>query len=127
MIPQEVVQARGDDTSDEDDTPFSVRSKVLAKKWVEKNKINKKMDKTADDYVQRVLLLMSSGSSDRAELRTRKARAEAQAENGTLDPLLVATEARIYYNKVMRRVGKRPKKILQHKLYPSLGMYYLRL
>ena len=45
-----VVQARGDDTSD--DTPFSVRSKVLAKKWVEKNKINKKMDKTADDYVQ---------------------------------------------------------------------------
>ena len=63
-----------------------------------------------------------SRSSDRAELRTRKARAEAQAENGTLDPLLVATEARIYYNKVMKRVVKRPKKILQHKLYPSLGM-----
>lgn len=120
-----VVQARGDDTSDEDDTPFSLRSKVLAKKWVEKNKINKKMDKTAEDYVQRVLVLISSGSSDRAELRTRKARAEAQAENGTLDPLLVATEARIYYNKVMKRVVKRPKKILQHKLYPSLGMYYL--
>ena len=52
-----VVQARGDDTSDKDDTPFSVRSKVLAKKWVERNKINKKMDKTADDYVQRVLVL----------------------------------------------------------------------
>ena len=66
-----------------------------------------------------------SGSSDRAELRTRKARAEAQAENGTLGPLLVATEARIYYNKVMRRTEKRPKKILEHKLYPSLGMYYL--
>ena len=47
MIPQVVVQARGDDTSDEDDTPFSLRSKVLAKKWVEKNKINKKTDKTA--------------------------------------------------------------------------------
>ena len=127
MIPQVVVQARGDDTSDEDDTPFSLRSKVLAKKWVEKNKINKKMDKTADDYVQRVLVLISSGSSDRAELRTRKARAEAQAENGTLDPLRVATEARIYYNKIMRRVEKRPKKILEHKLYPSLGMtlYYL--
>ena len=127
MIPQVVVQARGDDTSDEDDTPFSMRSQVLAKKWVEKNKINKKMDKTADDYVQRVLVPISSGSSDRAELRTRKARAEAQAENGTLDPLLVATEARVYYNKVMRRVEKRPKKILEHKLYPSLGMalYYL--
>ena len=116
-----VVQARGDDTSDEDDTPFSQRAKVTAKKWVEKNKINKKMDKTAEDYVQRVLVLISSGSSDRAELRTRKARAEAQAENGTLDPLLVATEARIYYNKVMKRVVKRPKKILEHKLYPSLG------
>ena len=39
----------------------------------------------------------------------------------------MATEARIYYNKVMRRVEKRPKKILEHKLYPSLGMtlYYL--
>ena len=83
------------------------------------------MDKTAEDYVQRVLVLISSGSSDRAELRTRKARAEAQAENGTLDPLLVATEARIYYNKVMKRVVKRPKKILAHKLYPSLGMYHL--
>ena len=57
MIPQVVVQARGDDTSDVDDTLFSVRSKVLAKKWVEKNKINKKMDTTADDYVQRVLVL----------------------------------------------------------------------
>ena len=64
MTPQEVVQARGDDTSDEDDTPFSMRSKVLAKKWVENNKISKKMDKTADDYVQRVLVLISSGSSD---------------------------------------------------------------
>ena len=117
-----MVQARGDDTSDEDDTPFSVRSTALAKKWVEKNKINKKMDKTAEDYVQRVLVLISLGSSDRAELRTRKARAEAQAENGTLNPLLVATEARIYYNKVMRRTEKRPKKILEHKLYPSLGM-----
>jgi len=41
---------------------------VTAKKWVEKNKINKKMDKTAEDYVQRVLVLISSGSSDRAEL-----------------------------------------------------------
>ena len=77
MIPQVVVQARGDDTSDEDDIPFSLRAKVLAKKWVEKNKINKKMDKTADDYVHRVLVLISAGSSDRAELRTRKARAEA--------------------------------------------------
>ena len=74
---------------------------------------------TADDYMymQRVLLLISSRSSesDRAELRTTKARAEAQAENGALDPLLVATEARIYYNKVMRRVVKRPKKMLQHQ------------
>ena len=38
---------------------------MLAKKWVEKNKVNKKLDKTADDYVQHVLLLISSGSSDR--------------------------------------------------------------
>ena len=37
----------------------------------------------------------------------------------------MATEARIYYNKVMRRVVKRPTKILQHQLYPSLGMCYL--
>ena len=29
------------------------------------------------------------------------------------------------YNKVIRWVEKRPKKILEHKLYPSLGMYYL--
>ena len=36
---------------------------MTAKKWVEKNKINKKMDKTAEDYVQRVLVLISSGSS----------------------------------------------------------------
>ena len=94
-------------------------------KWVETNKINKEIDKTADDHVQRVLVLISSGSFDRAELRTRKARAEAQAENWTLDPLLVATKARIYYNKVMRRTEKRPKKVLEHKLCPSLGMYYL--
>ena len=46
-----VVQARGDDTSDEDDTPSSMIAKATAKKWVEKNKINKKIDKTADDYV----------------------------------------------------------------------------
>ena len=45
-----------------------MRSKVLAKKWVEKNKIKKKLDKTADDYVQHVLLLISSVSSDRAKL-----------------------------------------------------------
>ena len=70
-------------------------------------------------------LFPQAHQTDRAELRTRKARAEAQAENGTLDPLLVATEARIYYNKVMKRVVKRPKRILAHKLYPSLGMYYL--
>ena len=98
-----VVQARGDDTSDEDDNPFSQRANVTAKKWVEQNKINKKMGKTAEDYVQRVLVLIKfSSGSDSAELRTRKARAEAQAENGSLDPLLVATEARIYYNKVMQ-------------------------
>ena len=60
------------------------------------------------------MVLISSGSSDRAELRTRKARVEAQAENGSLDPLLVATEARIYYNKVMHRTEKQPKKILEH-------------
>ena len=125
MISQVVVQATRGDTSEDDDIPFSMRSRVLAKKRVKKNKINKKIDKAADAYVQRVLVLISSGSSDRAELRTRKVRAEAQAENGTLDPLLVATEARIYYNKVMCRVEKWPKKILEHKLYPSLGMYYL--
>ena len=77
-----VVQARGGDTSEDDDMPFSMIAKATAKKWVEKNKFNKKMDKTAEDYVQRVLVLISSGSSDRAELRTRKARAEAQAEMG---------------------------------------------
>jgi len=55
-----VVQARGDDTSDEEDTPFSMMAKMTAKQWVEKNKINKKMDKTAEDYsyVQRVLRLI---------------------------------------------------------------------
>ena len=72
-----------------------------------------------------MLVLISSGSSETAESRTKKARAEAQALNGTLDPLRVATEARIYYNNVMRRVEKRPKRILEHKLYPSLGMSYL--
>ena len=129
MIPKVVAQATGGDTSEDDDIPFSMMSKVLARKWVEKNKINKTIDKTADDYVQRVLLLISSGPSDSAELRTMKARAEARAENGTLDPLLVATEARVYYNKLMRRVEKWPKKTLEHKLYghlyPSVGMYYL--
>ena len=55
-----VVQARGDDTSDEEDIPFSMIAKATAKKWVEKNKINKKMDKTADDYVQRVMVLTFS-------------------------------------------------------------------
>ena len=76
--------------------------------------------------MQRVLVLISSGSSDRAELRTRKARAEAQAENGTLDPLRVATEARIYYNKIMRRVEKRPKKILEHTVpFPGCVPGYL--
>ena len=64
----------------EEDISFSMRTQVLAKKWVEKNKNNKKLDKTADDYVQRVLLLISSGSSDRAELRTRAA---AEAGNVT--------------------------------------------
>ena len=78
VIPQVVAQATGGDTSEDDDILFSMRSKALAKKRVEKKKINKKIDKTADDYVQRVLVLISSGSSDRAELRTRKARAEAQ-------------------------------------------------
>ena len=39
----------------------------------------------------------------------------------------MATEACIYYNKVMVRVVKRPKKMLQHQSYPCLGMalYYL--
>ena len=37
----------------------------------------------------------------------------------------MASEARIYYNKAMRRGAKRPKESLQHQLYPSLAVYYL--
>ena len=40
-----------------------MRSKVLANKWVEKKTINKKLDKAADGYAQRVLLLTSPNSS----------------------------------------------------------------
>ena len=69
MTPQVVAQPTGRDTSEDDDIPFSTSLKVLAKKWVENNKIDKKIATTADDYVQRVLVLISSGSSDRAELR----------------------------------------------------------
>ena len=68
-----VVQATGGNPSEDDDIPFSMRAQVLAKKWVGKNRINKKIDKTVANYVQRVMLFISSGSSDRAQSRTRKA------------------------------------------------------
>ena len=45
MIPEVVAEATGGDTSEDDDLPFAMRPKVLAKKWLEKNKINKKIDK----------------------------------------------------------------------------------
>ena len=36
------------DSDSDDDIPLTQRSKVLAKKWVEKNKINTDLDKDAD-------------------------------------------------------------------------------
>ena len=38
------------DSDSDDNIPLTQRSKVLAKKWVEKNKINTELDKDADAY-----------------------------------------------------------------------------
>ena len=111
------------DSDSDDDIPLTQRSKVLAKKWVEKNKINTELDKDADAYVARVLQILSGGENDRRVLRSKK----KGSVSPELDPVLVAAEARIYYSRERNVREKRPKKILDHRKYPSLGMYYLCL
>ena len=109
------------DSDSDDDVPLSFRNRLAAKKWVEHNKINKKLDSTVEKYVTRVTNLLAGGEADRRVLRSRK----ADSSVAHLDPVLVATEARIYYNKVMQIYSKRPTKILKHVDYPALGRYYL--
>ena len=112
-----------DSDSWDDDIPLTQRSKVLAKKWVEKNKVNTELDKDADAYVARVLQKLSGGENDRRVLRSKK----KVSDSPELDPVLVAAEARIYYSRERNVRAKSPKKILDHRKYPSLGMYYLCL
>ena len=83
------------DSDSDDDIPLTQRSKVLAKKWVEKNKINTELDKDADAYVARVLQILSGGENDRRVLRSKK----KGSDSPELDPVLVAAEARIYYSR----------------------------
>lgn len=109
------------DSDSDDDVPLTDRNRVAAKKWVEHNKINKKLDSTVESYVTRVTNLLAGGAADRRVLRSKKAESPA----GHLDPILVAAEARIYYNKIMHIFTKRPTKILKHMDYPALGRYYL--
>ena len=116
-----------DDSSDsDDDIPLTQRAKVIARKWVEKNKINKLLDKDAEAYVRRVRLLLTGGEGDRRLLRARKSD-EAASNPAGLNAVLVATEARLYYTRVTKRHERRPNKILQHQDYPQLGRYYLLL
>jgi hypothetical protein len=116
---------RGGASSDsDDDIPLTQRSKVLAKKWVETNKINKKLDKNVDDYIARVLSLLRGGEDDRRLLRSRKEAASAQKANN-LNAIDVATQARIYYSNVTKIRERRPTTILKHMRYGALGMYYL--
>ena len=114
----------GMSSDSDDDIPLSKRNRQLAKKWVEKNNINRSLDKDQDAYVERVLLLLSSGEADRAALRTRRAIAKGDNDTG-LDPVLVAAEARIYYSKESKKNERRPTKLLDHKVYPTLGVWYL--
>ena len=69
-------------------------------------------------------MLLSSGEADRTALRTRKA-VSKEGDKTSLDPVSVAIEARVYYSRVMKRNEKRPKKVLDHKVYPTLGVWYL--
>ena len=114
----------GADSDSDDDVPLIHRNKLIAKKWVEKNKINKKLDKDADAYVARVLLLLQGGEDDRVTLRSRKASVSAQAKN-SLVPLEVAAQARIYYAKATQTRERRPTKIIGHMDYQTLGRHYL--
>lgn len=127
-LPSTQVPAGASEVSSDsdDDIPLSHRNRALAKKWVEKNKINKSLDKTQDAYVSRVLNLLASGTGDRAALMTRRATAKGGSKTG-LDPVLIATEARVYYSKEMKKNEKRPKKVLDHKMWPTLGVWYLCL
>ena len=101
-----------------------MRNRAIAKTWVEKNKINKQLDKDADQYVDRVLKLLVAGESDRTTLRSLRSNSE---KNSGLDPTSVATEARLYYQRVTKQVEQRPKKILDHRAFKSLGLYYFCL
>lgn len=113
---------QGESDSD-DDVPLSQRLRMIAKKWVEKNKINKALDKDADAYVERVCKLLSAGESNRKALRSKKSESAATAHG--LDVLSVAVEARLYYARVTKQNERRPKEILSHEDWPSLGRYYL--
>lgn len=115
----------GGDSDSDDDVPLSQRMRMIAKKWVEKNKINKSLDKDADAYVERVLKLLGAGEDNRRSLRSKKS--DSAAGSRGLNVVAVATEARLYYSRVTEQRERRPKKILSHEDYPSLGRYYLCL
>lgn len=95
---------------------------ALANKWIETNKIDPKLDKSQDDYKERVLLILEGGATDRASRGTRST-ANGAKKHG-LDPTTVAAAARIYYTKMKNIREKKPKKILTHKSSPTLGRSY---
>jgi len=117
-------------SSSEDDVQLTDLKALRAKKWVRHQKINKKVDRTEDDYVERVKLLLSAGSSQRRMLRAMKGQRKDQDAcyaGPTLDVEQVCLQARLYYEEEFGRLDKRPRKILKHTDYPTLGRHYLLL
>ena len=122
-----------EDEEDEDDTPLQARIDTLktkAKAWVAKNKPSK-ADKTEDDYVTRVKILMDGGGSSRARLRNAKNLSHEEDSTffsgrpANLEQIYI--QARLYFRKVRGISERRPTKILGQQDFPGLGRHYLLL
>ena len=69
--------------------------------------------------------MLGAGEDNRRSLRSKKS--DSAAGSRGLNVVAVATEARLYYSRVTEQRERRPKTILSHEDYPSLGRYYLCL
>ena len=122
-----------EDEEDEDDTPLQARIDTLktkAKAWVEKNKPSK-ADKTEDDYVTRVTILMDWGGSSHARLRNAKNLSHEEDSTffsgrpANLEQIYI--QARLYFRKERGISERRPTKILGQQDFPGLGRHCLLL
>ena len=115
-----------EDSSEEEHIPLGKIKQTMAQAWVDKHK-ESKLDKSEQDYRDRVVALMAAGSGDRRSLRSRKGMGKEDSAffTGTkLDVEEVGKAARLYYRKARGIKEKRPTKILAHDDFGKQGRHY---